>query len=137
MDKPNLTSAPVGVEGAIINAREIAEEVHASYAATGRPECDGETLDHLMDRLEGLVSVLSFLPVQGDMDIAIRCRRAAAEAEGLLDAVHGQAVPEQSARLVWRLVDSVARYFEEKTGLPVGEVDHMADANRLLRGVRQ
>ena len=120
-----------------MNAGDIAAEVRLSHDAANLPGCEGEALAHLMDRLEGLVACLSFLPVQGDSDIAIRCRRAAAEAEILLDLVQGQPVPEQSARLIWRLVDSVARYFEEKTGMPVSKADSMAGANRLLREARQ
>ena len=104
-----------------MNARDIAAEVRVSHDAANLPGCEGETLDHLMDRLEGLIACLSFLPVQGDSDIAVRCRRAAVEAEILLDVVRGHPVPEQSARLIWRLVDSVARYFEEKTGIPVSK----------------
>ena len=118
-----------------MNAQEIAGEVRATDAAMALPGVDGDASVHLLDRLESFLDVLSFLPVSEDADAALRARFAAAAIELIQTELEEGTEAAAQARRAWRMLDSLADYFETKSGTPPRCPGQTAGMNRLLREV--
>lgn len=117
-----------------MRAEDIAAEVMTTDAALALKGADADTFAHLLDRLEGLVTTLSFLPVAADADAALRVRFAAAAVEEVADEVE-DVEAKARLRLAWRMLDALAGYFGDGPGLPARPGRQTAGMERLLKEV--
>lgn len=115
-----------------MNPQDIAAEVMATDAALALKGADADAFAHLLDRLEGLVTTLSFLPVAADSDAALRVRFAAAAVEEVADEVE-DAEAKARLRLAWRMLDALSGYFGDASGLPPRSGRQTAGMERLLK----
>lgn len=93
-----------------------------------------ETSRHLGDRMEGFLAALSFTPVEGEADAALRAHHLTALIEGVMENLEADApVDPAFLRLGWRLADRLTAYLETRSGVGIATGRQTREMEDLLR----